>query len=155
MNVRKSLILPTMEYYVTHLSIINTIIPSNLRITPREIDVLAAFLALPVSVRFTTIGRKQIRDRLLLSQSSLSNHIKALIAKKFIVSAPEDDTTTIDIAANIVPTPTQEYHIRITHDASLPETLPLVVNMDEHNLNNIYNGNQDKGEKEEVLQASY
>lgn len=164
MNVRKSLTLSTMEYYITHLSIINTIIPLSLRLTPREIDVLAAFLTLHIATRFTTIGRKQIRDTLSLSPSSLSNHIKSLIAKKFIIASPDDGVTPIDIAANIIPTSTQEYHIRITHDPTLPETLPLPYDEEEenHNLINIYDGpgtgttaNEAEREETKALQANY
>lgn len=149
MNVRKNLTLPTMEYYITHLSIINTVIPQRLRITPREIDVLASFLTIPTSSRFTSHGRKTVRDMLSLSQSSLSNHIKSLISKKFILSSPDDDTTPIDVASNIIPTPTQEYHIKITHDASLPETIQLAPAYEEetHNLNNtIYERKEEEQE---------
>jgi len=157
MIVRKSLILPTIEYYMTHLSIINAIIPSKLRITPREIDVLASFLSIPTSERFTSYGRKQVKDTLNLSPSSLSNHMKALITKKFILTSPDDENIPIDIAPTIIPTPTQEYHIRITHDPALPnpEITPSHEDIN-HNLIN-YNGttSQNKGEKEEEYQTNY
>ena len=158
MIVRKALTLPTLEYYVTHLSVINIVIPPILRISPREIDVLGAFLSLPAETRFTSYGRKQVRDTLELSPSSLSNHIKALINKKFILASPEDENTPIGIADNIIPTPTQEYHIRITHDPSLisPILTHEEINNINHNLNNIYgNTYQDQGEEEEVYTTNY
>ena len=153
MNVRKSLTLPTMEYYMTHLSIINTIIPSKMRITPREIDVLACFLTIPTASRFTSHGRKTVMDMLALSKSSMSNHMRALIDKKFIVVSPEDGVTPIDIAPYVLPTPTQEYHIRITHDPSLPDTVPIVPLYTENN--NIYGTTNQNQEEKEPITANY
>jgi hypothetical protein len=146
MNVRKSLTLSTREYYMTHLLIINTIIPPILRITHKEIEVLAAFLTVPPDVRFTSLGRKLVRDALSLSPSSISNYMKALITKKFILTSPQDESIPIGVAPNILPNPTQEYHIRIIHDPSLPEPPPQTYEETNHNLNIIYNG-QDQSEE--------
>ena len=163
MIVRKALTLPTMEYYATHLSIINAVIPHKFRITPREIEVLACLLTLPDSTRFTSTGRKQVMDMLALSKSSMSNHMRALIAKRFVTTSPDDDGTPIDVAPNIMPTPTQEYHIKITHDASLPDIAPMPIQEDEpediDNSTHIYNGrhntHQIEREEEEKQAANY
>lgn len=156
MNVRKSLTLSTIEYYMTHLSIINTIIPQPLRMTPKEIAVLAAFLSIIPSARFTSYGRKLVKESLNLSPSGLSNHTHSLILKKFLIPSPDDFNTPIDVAPNILPTTTtQEYHIRITLDPSLPEPIAQVLipqNYEDINHDiNITNGTtyQDQTKEEE------
>jgi hypothetical protein len=76
--------------------------------------------------------------------------MKILISKKFILSSPDDDMTPIGIAPNILPTPIQEYHIRITHDPTLPDIdtkVEVTYEETNHNLNIIYN-EQDQGKEE-------
>lgn len=85
-NIRKSLELPKQEYYETHLSLINCILP--IKMTPMEIKVMASFMALDGNIvrdRFGTTGRKIIREQHELSYAGLGNYIKAFKDKEFII----------------------------------------------------------------------
>jgi hypothetical protein len=74
------------EYYIKHLQIINQLLPVS--ITNKELEVLAAFMALDGNVvkkdRFGTTARKLIKEKLNLSDGGLGNYLKALRKKKFI-----------------------------------------------------------------------
>jgi len=71
------------EYYRTHLGIINNFIP--VKMTNREIDVLAAFMVVDNLIRFETKGKRLVKSALGLSNGSLGNHLKRLRDKKFII----------------------------------------------------------------------
>lgn len=113
MIIRKTLKLTKEDYYTKHLAIINPLLPQHL--TPREIEVLACFMSLNGSIdadRFGTTGRKIVMDRVGLTLSGLSNHLKSLKAKGFVrdtvitpILFPKEDS--------------QEYQFKLTNvDAS-------------------------------------
>ena len=86
--IRKELALTRDKYYMKHLSIINPLLPVSL--TPKEIEVLAAFMALKGDIandRFGTTARKLVMDKLSLSLSGLGNYLKSLKDKRFIKQA--------------------------------------------------------------------
>lgn len=84
--IKKALQLKEDKYYSTHLSIINPMLPVSL--TPKEIEVLAAFMSLKGDIanvdRFATSCRKVIKKKLELSDGGLGNYIKSLRSKGFI-----------------------------------------------------------------------
>ena len=89
--IKKILNLNEDDYFKTHLSIINPMLPKQL--TPKEIEVLGAFMALKGEVaqvdRFGTTCRKIVKTKLNLSDGGLGNYIKALKDKGFILSNTE------------------------------------------------------------------
>lgn len=74
------------EYFLKHLSIINPMLPAQL--TGKELEVLAAFMALPSEVTeddtFNTLARKKVKAKLNLSSAGLSNHLGEMIKKGFL-----------------------------------------------------------------------
>lgn len=87
-TVQKTLILPKDKYYETHLTIINGMLPKQLK--SMEIQVLAAFMALDGDIvsqeRFCTSARKIVKDKLNLSDGGLGNYLKVLRDNKFIIT---------------------------------------------------------------------
>ena len=81
--IKKKLRVGNDDYYKTHLGIVNALLP--VKMTTKEIEVVAAFMALDASVveddRFNTLARKKVKDKLKLSPGGLSNYLKALIEK--------------------------------------------------------------------------
>lgn len=86
MTIKKTLSLDKDKYYETHLSIINGVLP--IRLTPMEITVLAAFMALDGDIvnndRFCTSARKIVKDKLSLSDGGLGNYLKTFRTRGFI-----------------------------------------------------------------------
>ena len=83
--IRKQLNLPKNEYYVKHLSIVNVFLPESL--TPKEIEVVASFMALEGDIaldRFGTSARRIVMSSLKLSPGGLGNYLDSLQKKKFI-----------------------------------------------------------------------
>lgn len=84
--ITKLLKLAKYEYYETHLSIINPLLPRTL--TAMEIKVLGRFMALEGDIavyRFGTTARKVVKDSLDLTTAGLSNYLGSLTEKKFLV----------------------------------------------------------------------
>ena len=85
-QIKKALRLSNTNYCKAHLSIVNCILPEKM--TPKEIEVVACFMALDGSLehyRFNSIGRKIVMDKLDISPGGLSNYIKSLLEKGFLV----------------------------------------------------------------------
>lgn len=101
-EIKKLLKLPKLEYYKTHLSLINCILP--VKMTPKEIEVLAHFMSLEGDIsnyRFGKTARKIVRDQLELSYAGLSNYIGFLLDKGFLVE--EADELNIRTEIKILP----------------------------------------------------
>lgn len=84
-ELRKKLELNKLDYYKTHLSLINPLLP--VKMTPKEVEVLAGFMSLEGDIakyRFSKTGRKIIMEQLELSPSGLSNYLGTLEEKEFI-----------------------------------------------------------------------
>lgn len=93
-EITKVLKLPTLKYYETHLSLINCVLPKKM--TPREIEIVASFMALRgdlAKYRFGPSARRYIREQLTLSHAGLSNFMGTLAEKGFLIG--EGDTTTL------------------------------------------------------------
>jgi hypothetical protein len=110
-EIKKRLILDKLDYYETHLSLINCLLP--VKMTPTEIKVLAAFMSLEGDVakyRFGTTGRKIVMNNLGLKSSGLSNYIKTMTEKGFLTEVAD----TFEIWAILHPQPDfQEYKFRL------------------------------------------
>lgn len=95
-ELRKVLRLSKKDFFETHLSLINCLLPKKM--TPMEIKVVAGFMALDGDIalfRFGPSARKIIMKELGLSPAGLSNYIGSLTAKGFL-------TVTVDVI-NILP----------------------------------------------------
>ena len=87
--VQKQLILKGKQYYEKHLTIVNVFLPVSL--TPKEIEVLAAFMSLEGSIaldRFGTSARKLVMAELKIVPGGLGNYLRDLKKKKFIIESP-------------------------------------------------------------------
>lgn len=111
--IQKTLRLTKHQYYETHLSIINALLPTKM--TPMEITVLSRFMALEGDIatyRFGTTARKVVRQNLKLSLSGLSNYIGSLVEKKFLLKKEGSDM--FDIWPILFPEPgDQGYMIKL------------------------------------------
>lgn len=84
-NIIKTLRLEMFEYYTTHLSIVNCLLP--VKITNKEIEILSLFMCFDGILeddRFGTTAKKMIREKLGLSHQGLSNYITSLKEKKLL-----------------------------------------------------------------------
>ena len=109
---QKGFELPKLEYYKTHLRIINALFPVN--ITDKEIEILASFLSLSPEITknnmFNSFARKQIIESLNLTNGGMSNHIKNMKNKGFIKRV--DDS--LFIVPALLPDPLcQGYNLKI------------------------------------------
>lgn len=99
-EIRKVLKLNKLDFFETHLSLINCIFPKEIRMTPMELRVMAAFMSLEGDVaryRFGPTARNIVRSAVKpdkpLSQAGLSNYVTSLSSKGFLVEA--NDMTDI------------------------------------------------------------
>lgn len=96
--LKKQLTLPAKQYYEKHLAIVNVFLPITL--TPKEVEVLAAFMSLEGSIaldRFGTSARKLVREQLNISSGGLGNYLKSLKDKGFIKETAENNFTIIPL----------------------------------------------------------
>lgn len=86
-SVKKTVRLDNNNYYETHLSLINNVLPEPARMTPTEIRVLARFMALKGDLavyRFGPTAKKVVMAELNLSAQGLSNHLGNIRDKDLI-----------------------------------------------------------------------
>lgn len=84
--LRKKLTLSKIEYYSTHLSIMNIFLP--VKLTPKEIEVLANFMSLEGEIaedRFGTTARKVVMKKMGIKPGGLGNYFDSLGRKKFLL----------------------------------------------------------------------
>jgi len=85
MLIKKELTLSAIEYYNTHLQLINPLLPVHM--TPKEIEVLANFMSftgLLAEDRFGTTAKKKVKEKMKLSNAGLSNYMRTLKDKGFV-----------------------------------------------------------------------
>lgn len=107
-EIKKALLLDREEYYETHLSIVNCILPSGVRMTPMEIKILGNFMALEgdaAEYRFSTLGRAEVMTKCRQSPSGLSNHLKSLIKKGLL-----KDNGVVTIFPLLFPEENEQYY---------------------------------------------
>lgn len=81
MEIKKTIRLNIEDYYQTHLSIVNNVLPPQVRMTQPEILVLSRFMSLKgelESYRFGPTAKKEVMGNLNISPQSISNHLKSL-----------------------------------------------------------------------------
>lgn len=86
--IMKKLELSRAAYYEAHLNIINGILP--IKLTPKEVEVLARFMSFEGEItgeRFGTSARKLVKESLKLSDGGLSNYMKSLTQKGYLLLA--------------------------------------------------------------------
>lgn len=86
--ISKSLILNNEDYFRVHMEIINPLLP--IKLSPKEIEILAIFMTFTGTLeqdKFSTTGKKIVREKLKLSHQSLSNYIASLVKKGFLVES--------------------------------------------------------------------
>lgn len=96
--IQKVFTLPKDKYYEKHLAIINPLLPFQM--TEKEIEVIAAFLEVESELgkyTFSSIGRKQVRVKLKLSNGGLSNYLRELKLKNFILEDKDSNLSILDI----------------------------------------------------------
>ena len=105
-EIKKLVKLNKIEYYETHLSLVNCVLPKSVRMTPMEIKVLGAFMSLEGDIaqyRFGPTGKKMVMSMVNpdkpLSAAGLSNYLKSLSDKGII----EKNVDIITIAPLLLP----------------------------------------------------
>lgn len=87
MLIEKKTEFSNIEYYQKHLELVRVIYGYDIQ--DREIDLISAFLSLDKRLtardEFNTNAKKEVRKILKLSDSSMSNLIKSLVNKGFII----------------------------------------------------------------------
>ena len=83
-KVSKVVNLSSNEYYRVHLQLINPVLP--VKLSDKELDVLSYFLMFG---NLSKESRKVIREKLGMSFGSLTNHIRHLKEKGFILDGDE------------------------------------------------------------------
>lgn len=85
-TISKTLKLSSDDYYRIHMEIINPILP--VKLSHKEIEILSIFMSFTGTLaenRFSTTGKKLVREKLKLSHQSLSNYIISLSKKGFLI----------------------------------------------------------------------
>lgn len=112
----KAIELGSKDYYRTHLRLINPVLPVEM--TDREIDVLAEFLKVDIEQdRFGTTARALVRKNLNISHSNLSNFMRSLSVKGYLISfLDEKNRKCYKMWDKLVPPKDKsEYIFKLTH----------------------------------------
>lgn len=84
--IQKVFNLNNEDYYITHLRIVNCLLP--VKLSDKESEVLAAFMSLDKLITegnyFNPVARKKVQLLLNLSPAGLSNHLKSMLKKQFL-----------------------------------------------------------------------
>ena len=102
--IQRELKVNVETYYKLHLEIINSVIP--VKMTDKEIEVLASFMSLDSSITeddmFNSFARKKVKEKLNnMSAGGLGNHLKSLIDKGFLNK--KEITNRISIKEFLIP----------------------------------------------------
>ena len=85
-STSKTLKLNRLDYYITHLKIINSIV--SFELTDKEINVLAHFLSMEGDIRkdlFGSTSRKLVREQCNITLSGLTNYLNSLQVKRCVI----------------------------------------------------------------------
>lgn len=115
--IQKTLRLSKVDYYETHLAFLNAVLPVAGRLTPMELKVLAKFMSFDEDIpmgRFGTYARGLVKEAFEnMSTASLSNYIKYLKNKRFIIER-ENNLYLIPIIQ--IPASEQVYTFKIINN---------------------------------------
>lgn len=99
--IKQDFNLNELEFYQTHLKVLNAVLPIN--ITNKEIEILAEFMTLPKELTngnlFNTQARKNVSEKLSLKEGGMNNHIKNMKKKGLIIG----NTNELKIAPALIP----------------------------------------------------
>jgi DNA-binding MarR family transcriptional regulator len=117
-EIKKVLRLQEPKYYEVHLSLLNSILP--IKMTPKEIEVLACFMSLKGDIattyRFGPSGRKIVMETLNISPAGLTNYISSLLKSGFLIKAEG----IISILPILIPSQTfQDYRFRLVNQTNV------------------------------------
>lgn len=105
-------VLTSLEYYKKHLSLINPLLP--VQMTSKEIEIMACFLDIDNDPRYDKFGpqaKKVVRQITKVSHSGMSNYIKSLITKGFLV---KNEVGVLRIRDIVIPGKgEQDYRIKL------------------------------------------
>lgn len=112
--IRKRLRLTEDRYYEIHLHLINALLLAEGRATMTEMEakVLSTFMLLKgdiVNYRFSSTAKKIVMNKLDISDSGLSNYMKFLISKRFIIK--DEETGKLSIWPLLIPEETEQNYI--------------------------------------------
>ena len=103
-----------LDYYKNHPEIINPMLP--VKLTPKELDIMAGFLELDNDARYDRFGpqaKKVVRNQTGISHSGMSNYIKSLIDKGFLV---QNEVGVLRIRKILVPSEgNQSYEFKLRY----------------------------------------
>lgn len=107
----KTFSVDSYEFFRVHFGIVSVLLPDEFALTPTEINIMSSFMDCSQSGLVTTGTRKLVRGRLKLSESNLSNHLKRLKEKKYIIEEAGD----LRVNPKVVPSSLdrQEYKIAV------------------------------------------
>jgi hypothetical protein len=100
-TLKKTLELKEEEFFITHMRIVNSILP--IKLTEREIEVLGVFMSFTGTIandRFCTQGKKIVRTKLNISTQSLHNFITNIKNKNLLIT---NDSNNLDILPILFP----------------------------------------------------
>lgn len=118
-EIRKLLKLEKDEYFQTHLSIVNCLLP--VKMTPTEIKVMAAFMGLEGNIaqyRFGPSARKIVMQQLEMKPAGLSNFITSLTDKGFL----RKDGDLTHILPILMPEPDEQKYLLKLEKINEPES---------------------------------
>lgn len=107
-TITKQLRLTKLDYYETHLSIVNCFLP--VKLTPMEIKVLASFISFSGDIakdRFGATAKKMVKQELKITSAGLSNYLKALKDKGFLKEIGD----SLEVLSILFPTPEQQVYM--------------------------------------------
>lgn len=108
MKIKQLIKLNKFEYYKKHFLIVNNLLP--IKMTDKEIDVVSIYL----SSNDKSFNRKEIKQKLNLSDQSLSNYITSLLKKNVLY---KDDNNVLHLKEFLIPdNDYQEYQIIIVNN---------------------------------------
>lgn len=116
MNFRKRLVFDdSLAYYKTHLDLVNILLPKKL--TNKEVEILSHFMNERMDVHaFGATSKKIVREKLNLSDSNLSNHLRRIAPKGIIEFYLDGGVKRTKFVDNIIPDVNQLYEIKLQYE---------------------------------------
>lgn len=110
-ELKKVVRLDKIDYYETHLSLVNCLLPIKAKMTPMEIKVLANFMGLEGSItqyRFGSSAKRIVKENLHISSAGLSNYMSSLTEKKIFI---KDNNDIISIYPILIPEDNEQLYM--------------------------------------------
>ncbi len=115
--IRKKMSFNRLEYFKKYIEIVSIIL--NVPLVEMEINVLASFLSLDKGITedymFNTVARKKVMESLKLSPGGLSNYIRSLISKGYLLKSEINDSIKIR-SGLFLKNDLQDFQIRLVNN---------------------------------------